>query len=625
MNMKITSLFFILVFGSFLSVKGQTDSAAAKAKSNAAAEKRASGWIASLQLNDAAKEGRLTAVVSTHLELIRDWNNEHPYSTVPAGIDPSTGKPLSAMDRQVIANSAMPRSIHENLMTGLRKDLSEDQVDAILDKYTIGKVAFTMKGYYAIVPDLTPLEDSVIRSNLEQAREQAVDFKNVKQISAIFEIYKSKCEQYLNANGRNWRALYKAFTNAVKAKKAAAAAGKSAAAADKPVVTLVSTSRGEAQSVSEFIYEHAPFPECHAATIAETPRGLVTAFFGGTKERNPDVCIYVCRKDQGKSVWTAPVNVANGIQNDTLRYACWNPVLYQVPAGDLLLFYKVGPSPSKWKGWLIRSKDGGVTWSKPQALPEGYLGPIKDKPVLLRNGVLLAPSSVEGNGWKIHFEMTSDGGKTWKMAAPVPVPPAAGGSAAGKSAGMKDAAHGKAVVTKDADPDAILAKTLQAIQPTILFHKDGSLQALSRSQNRAILECWSKDNGETWSPLAETSLPNNNSGIDGVTLADGRQLLVYNHVLPPPGKGKGDRSPLNVAISPDGENWYAALVLEDDKEGQYSYPSVIQSADGMVHIVYTWRRKKIKYAVIDPSKLELKKIENGVWPASIKKLPSLTN
>lgn len=357
-----------------------------------------------------------------------------------------------------------------------------------------------------------------------------------------------------------------------------------------------------AQTLSEFIYEKAPFPECHAATIAETPKGLVAAFFGGTKERNPDVCIYVSRKDQGTSVWTAPANVANGIQNDTLRYACWNPVLYQVPAGDLLLFYKVGPSPARWKGWMIRSKDGGLSWSKPQALPEGFLGPIKNKPVLLRDGTLIAPSSVEGNGWKIHFELTSDGGRTWRMAAPVPIPPAE---------------PGKAEVP--ADPDEVLPKTLQAIQPTILFHKDGSLQALSRSQNRAIVESWSKDNGQTWSPLARTSLPNNNSGIDGVTLADGRQLLVYNHVLPPPGKGKGARSPLNVAVSPDGKTWYAALVLENDTAGQYSYPSVIQSADGIVHIVYTWRRKKIKYAAVDPAKLTLVKIENGVWPASVRK------
>ena len=219
--MKRASLFFIIVFGVILCVKGQTDST--KAKPDAEAEKKAAGWIASLQLNDAAKEARLTAVVATHLKAIRDWNNEHAYTTVPAGIDPATGKPLSTMDRQIIANSAIPRSVHTDLMTGLRKDLTEDQVNAILDKYTVGKVAFTMNGYKAIVPDLTPTEDSVILSNLQQAREQAVDFKNVKQISAIFEIYKTKSEQYLNANGRNWRTLYKAYVDAQKAKKAAAA------------------------------------------------------------------------------------------------------------------------------------------------------------------------------------------------------------------------------------------------------------------------------------------------------------------------------------------------------------------------------------------------------------------
>jgi len=336
--------------------------------------------------------------------------------------------------------------------------------------------------------------------------------------------------------------------------------------------------------VSEFLYDTASFPECHAATIAETSKGLVAAYFGGTQERNPDVCIYVSRKDQGAKVWTAPMNVANGIQGNGVRYACWNPVLYQIPGGDLLLYYKVGPSPAKWKGWLIRSKDGGVSWSKPVALPEGFLGPIKNQPVALANGALICPTSVEGDGWKIHFELTRDGGKTYQMAGAVPA-----------------------------------AADLKAIQPTILLHKDGTIQALSRSQNRAVLSTESKDGGLSWSPLVATGLPNNNSGIDGVTLADGRQLLVYNHVLPPAGETKGERSPLNVAVSPDGKEWYAALVLEDDHAGQYSYPSVIQSKDGMVHIVYTWHRKKIRYVEIDPSKLALKKIENGVWPETVKK------
>jgi alpha-L-rhamnosidase len=350
--------------------------------------------------------------------------------------------------------------------------------------------------------------------------------------------------------------------------------------------------------VSEFLYDTASFPECHAATIAETPRGLVAAYFGGTKERNPDVCIYVSRKDQGAKKWSAPMNVANGIRNDTLRYACWNPVLYQVPAGELLLFYKVGPSPAKWKGWLIRSKDGGVSWSKPEALPEGFLGPIKNKPVALGNGTLICPTSVEGDGWKIHFELTSDGGHTFRMGGPVPVPPAA------------------AVGAGPNDEDKVPA-VYQAIQPTILLHKNGTIQALSRSKNRVILSTESKNGGISWSPLEAVGLPNNNSGLDGVTLADGRQLLVYNHVLPPAGESKGERSPLNVAVSSDGKNWSAALVLEDDHTGQYSYPSVIQSTNGMVHIIYTWHRKKIKYVEIDPSKLKTEKIENGSWPATV--------
>ena len=327
----------------------------------------------------------------------------------------------------------------------------------------------------------------------------------------------------------------------------------------------------------EFIFEKAPFPESHASTIAETPKGLVAAWFGGTKERNPDVEIWISHRVNNK--WTPPVSVANGIQNDTLRYPCWNPVLYQVPGGDLLLFYKVGPKPSDWKGWMKTSPDNGMSWSAAKALPPGFIGPVKNKPVLVGNK-LISPSSTEGAGWKLHFEVSQDRGRTWRMVGPI----------------------------ND-------GKDLNAIQPSILRYKDGRLQILARSQNRAILESWSSDGGETWSPVAKTALPNNNSGTDAVTLKDGRQLLVYNHVLPPGKEVKGARTPLNVAVSNDGKTWYAALILEDSPVSQYSYPSVIQTADGMVHFVYTWRRQRIKHAVADPSKFKLVRIENGVWPA----------
>jgi len=183
-------------------------------------DKKAVEWVASLSLNDAAKEARVKNALIMHLTTVRNWHNEHPTATVPEGINPVTGIKLSELDRSIIADSAMPTTVHLNLMEGLRKDLTTAQVDAILDKYTIGKVAFTMAGYKSIVTDLTADEEAKILEFLKQAREQAIDYKNMKQISAIFEIYKTKSEQFLNSNGRNWRALYSTYTKKIKEEKA---------------------------------------------------------------------------------------------------------------------------------------------------------------------------------------------------------------------------------------------------------------------------------------------------------------------------------------------------------------------------------------------------------------------
>ncbi|WP_221031574.1 DUF3826 domain-containing protein [Actomonas aquatica] len=186
-----------------------------------AAWSKATEWVAKLELTDAAQTERVTHAVATHLQAVRAWHNSHPASTVPAGINPTTGAPLSDLDRSIIADSAMPRAVHDDLMTVLRTELSDAQVEAVLDAYTVGKVAFTLKGYHAIVPDLTAEEEAVILANLKEARERAIDFKNMKQISAIFEIYKTKNEQFLNANGRSWKQLYRDYVKAAQAKKAA--------------------------------------------------------------------------------------------------------------------------------------------------------------------------------------------------------------------------------------------------------------------------------------------------------------------------------------------------------------------------------------------------------------------
>ena len=316
---------------------------------------------------------------------------------------------------------------------------------------------------------------------------------------------------------------------------------------------------------SEFIYERAPYPSCHASTIVETSKGdLLAAWFGGTHEKNPDVCIWLSRYDRAKKAWTPGIEFANGVQPDGQRHPTWNPVLFQPRNGPLMLFYKVGPTPQTWWGMVRTSTDGGSTWSEPRRLPDGILGPIKNKPVQLADGTILSPTSNETNEqpskWTVHFERSSDGGKTWTATKPL--------------------------------NDGV---TLSAIQPSILFHDrlgGSKLQAVGRTRQAKVFTISSEDGGKTWGPMSLLdSVPNPSSGTDAVTLKDGRHLLVYNPVP------KG-RTPLVVASSRDGRTWSPLVTLED-QPGEYSYPAIIQTADGRVHITYTWKRERIKHVVLE--------------------------
>lgn len=329
---------------------------------------------------------------------------------------------------------------------------------------------------------------------------------------------------------------------------------------------------------AELIYplDNRPTPQVHASTLVETPAGIVAAFFSGTHERNPDVGIRVSHLENG--TWSWPEEVANGVQNDTLRYPCWNPVLFQPEEGPLMLFYKVGPTPRDWWGMLITSEDNGKTWSAPSRLGEHpaigpLLGPVKNKPVQLEDGTIISPSSteVESDGetfWKVHFEISKDRGKTWQVVGPI--------------------------------NDGV---AFDAIQPSVLLHEDGALQVLCRTRQNVIAESWSRDQGQTWSEVEATSLPNPNSGTDAVTLQDGRHLLIYNHSTKEGAEPNG-RNILNLAISDDGKTWYPFMTLENEPNNAgYSYPAIIQAEDGMVHLSYTYDRISVKYAVIDPSKI----------------------
>ncbi len=341
---------------------------------------------------------------------------------------------------------------------------------------------------------------------------------------------------------------------------------------DLPELATVGTS---GLLLAELIYplNDKPTPECHASTIVETEDGLLAAWFGGQHENNPDVGIWVSRQVAGG--WSEPEEVANGVQSPDLRYPCWNPVLFQPREGPLMLFYKVGPSPREWWGMLITSMDGGKTWSEARKLGEAsighLLGPVKNKPIQLEDGTLLCPSSTEENtpagpSWRVHFERSTDLGQSWTVIGPI--------------------------------NDGI---EFDAIQPSILRYPDGAMQVLCRSRQGVVTQSWSQDGGSTWSPMTATGLPNPNAGTDALTLADGRQLLVYNHTIRG-GPFPQGRNMLNVALSEDGRTWTPVLTLER-QEGEYSYPAVIQSADGLVHITYTFRRQTIKHTVVDPGDL----------------------
>jgi predicted neuraminidase len=309
---------------------------------------------------------------------------------------------------------------------------------------------------------------------------------------------------------------------------------------------------------SEFVFEAAPFARAHASTIVETDNGLAAAWFGGSAEGRPDVVIWLSRHD-GRT-WSPPERVADGIQpGGKTRFPCWNPVLFRPRNGPLLLFYKVGPKPAAWWGEWKSSSDGGRTWSAAHRIPEACLGPVRNKPVELPDGSLLCGSSTENEGWRIHMERMRDLGVSWERTPALNDPRVAG-----------------------------------LIQPTILRWPSGGIQILCRSRQGRVYESWMGPDWTSWSPPRPLDLPNPNSGIDAVILSDGRALLVYNH-------SSNERFPLNIALSTDGRTWRRIFELENGP-GEFSYPAVIQSSDGLVHIVYTWKRLRIKHVVVDPAK-----------------------
>ena len=132
------------------------------------------------------------------------------------------------------------------------------------------------------------------------------------------------------------------------------------------------------------------------------------------------------------------------------------------------------------------------------------------------------------------------------------------------------------------------------IQPAVWEYAPGRLKMLLRATRAVgcVCQSLSDDYGRTWPPPEPTSLPNPNSAIDAVCLSGGRIALVYN-------PSQANRSPLVVALSEDnGVTWPHQRLLENGP-GEFSYPSIIQAQDGLIHVVYTHRRTTIQHVVVD--------------------------
>lgn len=333
---------------------------------------------------------------------------------------------------------------------------------------------------------------------------------------------------------------------------------------------------------TQSIFTASPdIPSCHAATIVETAPGrLLAAWFAGQHEGHPSVAIWISHHDGDG--WSTPI-----VATDEPGVPLWNPVLFRDIRETIWLFYKIGPNVPAWSGLHIRSRDGGQTWSLPALLPAGLLGPAKNKPITLSNGDILCGTSAESwHNWSAWAEISADGGRTWAKHGPITAPGHGGlGGRDGLVSATWDTTSHQLLLPQD---------HCGVIQPTVWEYAPGRLKMLLRATQRvgAMCAATSDDYGRTWSAAQPTRLPNSNSGLDAVRLADGRIVLACNPVLE-------GRTPLSLLVSADnGATWTGRLDLETEL-GEYSYPSIIQSADSRVHIVYTHRRTGIQHAMIE--------------------------
>ena len=345
-------------------------------------------------------------------------------------------------------------------------------------------------------------------------------------------------------------------------------------------------------TIREMIFDdQAFFPACHASTVLPLESGIVlAAYFAGTYESHDDVSIWLSRRVNGK--WESPRKIAKVYED----VAHWNPVLSPIPGGARL-FFKVGRVIPQWKTWTCVTTDDGLTWSEPVPYPAETddWGPVRNKPLMLEDGSMLAPDSVETTAeWRPRIDFSCDHGETFVKSVWLPLN-------AEVHEGDPVPANSTNLTRPDM-PDYITGKG--AIQPTLWTSGEGKIHAMLRTSAGYIYRSDSDDYGRSWCTAYSTGLPNNNSGIDLAQL-DGCLYLVMN----PVSGDWADRTPLVIMKSVDNGNTFEHyLTLEDMQmdpnipvpkknrrySAEFSYPAIV-AAGGKLHVTYTYLRRQIAY------------------------------
>lgn len=318
---------------------------------------------------------------------------------------------------------------------------------------------------------------------------------------------------------------------------------------------------------NEFVIPFHPDWECHASHLTVLDDGRVfCVFFHGTVEGRPDVRIYgVFREQDGH--WSYPFVIT---EDDGIAH--WNPVLHRRKDGVYVLYYKIGVSISTWKTYYKLSTDECRTWSAPHELvpgdESGGRGPVRNKPIPLSDGSLLAGASTEQGEWRCFFDRSFDDGMTWERTELLSI-----------AEDMKEK-------YPSLDQKGI-------IQPT-LWESEKGAHALMRCSEGRIYRTDSEDFVH-WCRPYPIDVPNNNKAIDLVRLPDGRLILACNPIDVHDSKSV---TPLSLLVSHDDGKTFSLYSHLLTMQGRYFYPA-LQYADGKLHVTFTWNRKNIVYMCFD--------------------------